>query len=93
MSKPCTSGAITTQTVIRGYIVLPRSVARFINVYDKANLITAQGVITTVLASANAAFKKQPYNLNPTYPFQVSIVGYSYSNGKDVLFFFNGLMN
>eukprot|EP00981_Chlorochromonas_danica_P000196 scaffold50_cov162-Ochromonas_danica.AAC.14 len=92
MSKPCTTGAITTQSVIRGYIILPRSAGRFINVYDKANLVTAQGVISTVLTTFNAALKKQPYNINPTYPFQVSIVGYSYSNDTHVLTPTTGVM-
>eukprot|EP01039_Chlorochromonas_danica_P005869 gene5869-6463_t len=81
----CAQGSMASQTVFQTWFTLPHTAGYYTNVYDKSSLIQAQGLLTAALVKANSAFASQPYNLQTSYPFQVRIIGYSYSNGTEVL--------
>lgn len=78
----CTNGSIANTAVISGVISMPKltvpvQLKSFPNMYDKASVLTLQGVLTTGLAQV-PGFTQWPFLFNPVLPLTVQIMDYTY---------------
>lgn len=85
----CQLNSVADQTTMTGVISLPagtfpQAALSFPNMYEKTDVISFMGVVTSTLA-AFPGFAEQPYIFNSGYPFQVTVIGFEYYDGGTLL--------
>jgi hypothetical protein len=85
----CAAGSIANLTTLFGQVNISRakvsSTLEFPNMYNKTDVLTLLGVLTTALTTSTPILKSQPYIFNPNYPFQIEVVAFKYATTTTVL--------